>query len=107
MTTEPLRGLQLIDEAAREHDRRKEIHPEDVVPDLDGRLDRGQPLAALGLGRDRGVVDERVQFAVVEPLLDLVDRGERVGGIGEIDLDMILRSHLPRAVFREAHDASR
>ena len=32
-----------------------------------------EPLAAFGLGRDRRIVDQRVQLAVLEPLLDLGD----------------------------------
>src|SRR5207302_7842199 len=52
-------------------------------------------------GRDRGIVDQRMQFAMVEPLLDLLDRGQRLVGVGEVDLDVILRPHFPRAVLRE------
>src|SRR5882757_2993962 len=42
-----------------------------------------------------------MQFAVVEPLLDLGDRRERAGGIGKVDLDVILRPHLPGAILGE------
>ena len=35
-------------------------------------LDRAEPRAALGLRRDRGIVDQRVQLAAFEPLLDLL-----------------------------------
>jgi hypothetical protein len=45
-----------------------------VLPDVARGADRGEARAGFGLGRDRGVVDQRVQFAIVEPLLDLVDR---------------------------------
>ena len=96
-----LRGLELVDEPAREHDRGEEIHPEDVVPHIDGGVERGEPLAALGLGRDCGVVDQRMQLAIVQALLDLVDCRKRAIRIGEIDLDVVLRAHLPRAVLRK------
>jgi hypothetical protein len=33
--------------------------------------------------------------------LDLGDRARGVGVVGEVDLDVILRSHLPRAVLRK------
>src|SRR5450631_2863742 len=33
--------------------------------------------------------------------LDLVDRRERVLGIGEVDLDVVLGTRLPRAILRE------
>src|SRR5205814_776160 len=45
-------------------------------------------------------VDQRVQLAV-EPPLDLGDRRVGVVGVGEVDLDVILRAGLPRTVFRE------
>src|SRR5216683_950932 len=56
-------GFELLQQAAREHDRCEEVHPEHMVPDIDGGIDRGQARAAVGLGRDRGVVDEGMQFA--------------------------------------------
>ena len=73
-TTEPLARFQFVDQAARQHDRREEIDLEHVLPDVERGVDRAEPLAAFGLGRDRGIVDQRVQLAVVEPLLDLGDR---------------------------------
>jgi hypothetical protein len=42
-----------------------------------------------------------MQFTVLEPLLDFGDGVVRAFGIGEIDLDVILRPHFPRAVFRK------
>ena len=101
-TTAPLALAQLVHQAARQHDRREEVHLKHVVPDLARGVDRAEPLAAFGLGRDRGVVDQRMQLAVVEPVLDLGDRRIGARGVGEIDLDVILRAHLPRAVFRKA-----
>ena len=70
-------------------------------------VDRGQPLAALGLGRDRGVVDQRVQFAVDQPLLDLRDGALGVVGIGEIDLDVVLRAQPPTGSSPGTDGASR
>ena len=72
-----------------------------MIPDLDRRVDRGEPLAALGLGRDRRIVDERMQLAMIEALLDFTDGFDRVSRISEIDLDVILRTRLPWAVLRK------
>src|SRR5262249_50615223 len=72
-----------------------------MVPNIDGGIDRGEARAAVGLGRGRGVVDKGMQFAVVEPLLDVGNRRERAVGIGKIDLNMIFGPHLPRAVLRK------
>ena len=36
-------GLELFQEPARERDRREEIHAKNVVPNVDGGVDRGQP----------------------------------------------------------------
>src|SRR6202030_1522521 len=44
--------------------------------------------------------DERVQFAA-EALLDFLDGAERAFGVGEVDLDVILRTHCPRTVLSE------
>src|SRR5207302_617698 len=41
-------------------------------------------------------------FAAFEPVPDFGDRRVGAGRIGEIDLDVILRPHLPWAVFRES-----
>ena len=38
---------------------------------------------------------------------DLVDRAQRIGGIGEVDLDVILRPRVPRALLGKRHAASR
>src|SRR5215472_1284350 len=42
-----------------------------------------------------------MQFAVLEPLLDISNSGECAVGIGKIDLNMIFGSHFPRAVLRK------
>ena len=97
-----VRFAELIHQAACQHDRREEIHLKNVAPHLARGVDRVEPLAAFGLGRDRGVVDQRMQLAVIEPRLDQGNRRIGARGVGEIDLDVILRSHLPRAVFRKA-----
>ena len=106
-TTEPLTAFSSFDQPARQHDRREEIHLEHLVPDVDRGIERAEPLAAVGLGRDRGVVDQRVQLVAVEPALDLLDRFQRVGLVGEIDLDVVLGAGVPRAVLRERDGASR
>ena len=63
-------------------------------------VDGVEPLAALELRRNPGIVDERMELALDAPL-DLADRRERVLGIGEVDLDVVLRARLPRAILRE------
>jgi hypothetical protein len=93
-------GLELVEQAARQHDRREKIHLKDVVPIVVRGCDRVEPLAAVGFRRDCRIVDQRMQFAV-QPLLDLGNRQVGVGDIGEIDLNVILGSGFPRAVFRE------
>ena len=97
----PLCRLELFQQPAGERDRREEVHAKDLVPDIDRGVDRGQARTAVRFGRDRGIVDQGMQFAVLEPLLDLGDRRERAGGIGKVDLDVILRPHLPGAVLGE------
>src|SRR5581483_974659 len=93
--------LQLLDQPARQHDRGEEIDAEHLPPDLDRGVERAEPLAAFGLGRDRRVVDQRVQLVALDAPPDLLDRGYRVLLVGEIDLDVVLRSRLPGTVFRE------
>src|SRR5581483_5568928 len=70
-------------------------------PHLHLGLDRGEPFAAGSLGRDRGIVNQRVQLAGLESALDLGNRRERAVAVAEVDLDVILRSRFPRAVFWE------
>ena len=54
-----------------------------------------EPRAAVGLRRDRGVVDQRVQLVVLQPLADFRNRARGVGVVGEVDLDVILRARRP------------
>src|SRR6185312_2658659 len=42
-----------------------------------------------------------MKLPMFEPPLDLVDRLERIGLVREIDLDVIFRSRLPRAILRK------
>ena len=76
-------------------------------PGVDVGIDRAQPCAAFGLGRDRGVVDQRMQLAAVEPRADFLDRARGVGVVGEVDLDVVLGPGVPRAFFRERDAANR
>ena len=55
----------------------------------------------FALRRNRGVVDQRMQRAALEPLADFADRARGVGVIGKIDLDVILGAGVPWAIFRE------
>jgi hypothetical protein len=67
-------------------------------------LDAAEPRASLALWRDRRVVDERVQPAALrfQPLLHHGDGLHRVVWIGEIDLDVVIRPRLPRAILGKA-----
>ena len=92
---------QFVDEAARQHDRGEEIRPGTRAANPRRRIERGEPRAAGALGRDARIVDERVQHAALdgEALLHVGDGAAGVVGIGEIDLEVILRPHLPRAIL--------
>ncbi len=102
-TTAPLARSSSSIRPARQHDRGEEIDLEHVLPVLERGLDGAEPRAALALGRDGGVADQRVEAPVLglEPLPHLADGAQRVGRVGEIDLDVILRPHLPGAVLGE------
>ena len=66
-----------------------------------------EPRAACALRRNRGVVDQRMQRAALEPLADFADRARGVVVVGEVDLDVILGAGVPRAILRETDAASR
>src|SRR5262245_42378089 len=71
------------------------------MPVVLGGVERAQALAAFGLGRDRRVVDERVQLMTVEPALGLGNRIQCAGFVGEIDLDVVFGASLPRTILGE------
>ena len=75
-----LGALQLLDQAARQHDGREEIDLEDALPVLELGVDGVQPRAAVALGRDSGVVDQRTEARALrlEPLPHLADGFQRV-----------------------------
>ena len=75
-------GITQRHDASGERHRREENDVEDLPPQVERRVDGAEAAARLVLGRDRGIVDQGMQFAVLEPLLDLGDRGERAGRIG-------------------------
>ncbi|MCY1378075.1 hypothetical protein D9M69_656800 [compost metagenome] len=64
------------------------------------RVDRVHPAAALVLGRDAGVVDQRMQQPafLFQPLADFGNGGADVTLVGEIDLDVIVGTGWPRAI---------
>ncbi len=78
-----------------------------MAPGVDIGIDRAEPAAVRGFGRNRGVVDQRVQLAAFQPSADFRNRPRGVGMIGQIDLDVILRPGAPRANFRERDAANR
>ena len=92
-------GLQFLDQPARHHDRCEEIDPEHMAPGVDIGIDRAEPFAPCGLRRDGGVVDECVQHAALQPPSYFRNRARGVVVVGEVDLDVILRAGVPRAVF--------
>ncbi|GCC47718.1 hypothetical protein chiPu_0032117 [Chiloscyllium punctatum] len=93
--------LQFLDQPARDHDRREEVDVENVGPGLDVGVHGAEPAAAHRLRRDRGVVDQRMQLVIVQPLPDLRDRAHGVVMAAEIDLDVIFRPGAPRANLRK------
>ena len=70
-----------------------------MAPGIDVGIDRAEPAAGLGFGRDGGVVDQRVQRAVFQPLADFRNPPRGVGMIGKIDLDVILGPGSPWALL--------
>src|SRR5205085_5980387 len=72
-----------------------------MAPGLDVGIDRAEPLAAFGLRRNRGIVDERMQRAAFQPPADFGNRAGGVVMVSKVDLDVVLRPRVPRAVFRE------
>src|SRR5436190_18462147 len=92
---------QFVDQPARHHDRGKEVDPEYVAPGIDVGVDRAEPGAAIGLWRNSGVVNQRVQRAALQTLPDFLDGPRGVAVVGKVDLNVILRPRTPRAFFRE------
>ncbi len=105
----PLRELQLLDEAAREHGGGEEIDLKDLAPQFHAGFEHAEARAALPLGRNRGIVDKRVKAAALrlQPLAHFGDGGLRVFRVGKIDLNVILRSPPPRGNPRERAGANR
>ena len=93
-------SLELVEETARQHDRREEIHLKDMVPIVLRSRDRVEPLATFGFRRYRRIVDKGVQLAV-ETALDLGYRQVGTGEVGEVDLNVVFRASLPWTVFRK------
>ena len=58
-----VRRFQLVDHPTPEHERREEFDLKHGLPVLERRGDTAEPRGALGLGRDRGVVDQRIDAA--------------------------------------------
>src|SRR5271166_4699331 len=98
---------ELVEEPARKHDRGEEIHAKYMIPDIDRGVDRREALATFRLGRNRRVVDKSVELAGIQPLLDLDNGLMRSLRVREIDLNVVLRSHFPWAVFGEGVSRAR
>src|SRR3954453_15127700 len=66
------------------------------------RVDRVHAtVAILELGRNAGVVDQRVQLAAMrfQPMADFRDRNTDIFLIGEVDLDVVFRPCRPWAIL--------
>ena len=110
---------ELVAQALRQPDGREEVHLEHLAPRLHRGVQRVEPglapsprrrrrtrpaahaRADRALGRDAGVVHQRVELAAGQPLAHLAHRAQRVLRIGEVDLDVVLRPRGPRAILRE------
>ena len=95
-----LGGLELVEEPAREHDRREEVHLEYVMPIFFAGIDEPSRLPSPALGEMAALLTSACNSAV-EPPLDFGDRLDGVGCVGEVDLDVIFRAGLPRTIFGE------
>jgi len=71
-----------------------------VIPHVDRGLDRGQPLAAGRFRRDRRIVDQRMQLAVLERSL-MTAIADNVSCGSARSTWMWSSARFPRAVFRE------
>src|SRR5690606_36112698 len=87
----------------REHDGREEVHLEDSLPILELRINGAETRAAGAFGADSGIVDQRFQprALILQALAHLLDGAQCILRIRQIDLDMVLRPHLPRAILWE------
>ena len=94
-----VRVLQFLDQPTGQHHGREKIHLEDGFPIGDRRVDGSQPHAALGLRRNARIVDERVEPALGKALPHFADGRFDIVRVREVELEMIFRSHLPRAVL--------
>ena len=95
----PLRALQLRAEAAREQDGGEEIDLEHLQPVRELGLEQPEARAAGTFRRNRGIVDERVQPAALQALAHLADGALGILDVGEIDLQVILRTGAPGTVL--------
>ena len=96
-----MRFRELGHQAAGERDRGEEIDVEHPPPQVERRVDRAEPAAGLVLGRDRRVVDQRIEPAAAQAVADLLDAALHVVGLGEVDLHVVLVAARPRAEHAE------
>jgi hypothetical protein len=75
--------------------RVSEVHVEHLPPEVERRVDCAEPRAVLALGRDGGVVDQRIELAAAQALADLLDAVAELQRIGKVELHVILAAARP------------
>ena len=102
-------ALQPLGQRAREEHGREEVDREDLLPEREIAVQAAEPLAVLALGREAGVVDQRVQRALAEQLEQAVDRELELLDLGQIGGDVgvavAARAFRRHRVARAGHDA--
>ncbi|MCE3249426.1 MAG: hypothetical protein K0R41_3251 [Geminicoccaceae bacterium] len=81
-------ALQPAGQRAREEHGREQVDREHLLPKRQIAVQAAEPLARLALGRESGIVDERVQGAIAEQLEQPVDRKLEVLDLRQIGGDM-------------------
>ncbi len=76
-------------ERARQGERREEIELEHRVPIGDVAVEAAEPLAERRLGRDAGIVDERVERAVADEPRRLLGEALDLGRIAKVGRDVV------------------
>ena len=95
LTTGPANAGKLSAQAAREDDRCKKVHAEDVLPSLKIGVQCRQSVAVRVLRGNPRIVDQRMQPAVGKTRPDVVYGPNRVLRIRQVDNDMVFCTARP------------